>query len=178
MARKKCITNFEIAQTMLKDMAGDVAIDLVKICERKRKGVTDEEIAKKMDLKVTEVRTILNMLHFRGIACYNKEKNKKTGWYNYTWEIKQKRITELLIEKYLEKIAKLEEKKGLEENYVFFNCKNKCENHPFEIAAEYQFKCPECGESMNPLDNKKRLKEVEKRISLLKQDLEELRNNY
>ena len=175
MGRKKNISNFETAQTLITNIAGDSAIKLVQICEKKKKSVTDEEISKKLGIKVTEVRTILNMLHFWGITSYNKNKNKKTGWYTYTWEIKFGRITELLIENYLEKILKLEEKKRLEENYVFFTCKNQCEHHPFEIAAEYQFRCPECGGSMNPINNKKQLIKMNKKIDLMKEELEVVR---
>ena len=171
---KKNIVNFKISQELLKSIGGIMAVELVKICEGKRKRVTDEELAKKLGMKVTEVRTVLNRLHFRGIASYNKEKNKKTGWYSYTWNIKIPRITELLAERYIAKIKNLEEKKSMEENYVFFNCKNQCENLPFEIAAEYQFRCPECGESMAPLENKTRMRQLNRKIRTLKCELGEL----
>ena len=147
---KKTITNISLVQELLENIGGEDAINLVKICEKKRGKVTDEEIAKKLKKKVTEVRTTLNRLHYRGIACYQKTKNQRTGWYNYTWTVKNNRIAEILTEQQGEKIEKLEQKKELEAEHDFFDCK-KCEERvPFEIAAEYQFACPKCGAGMDP----------------------------
>lgn len=132
--------------------------------------MTDEELAKKMKVKVTEIRAVLNRLHYRGIACYKKTKNRKNGWYNYTWEIKKKRIVELILAEQQETIEKLEAKQDFEKNYSFFSCKNNCTMVPFEIATEYQFKCPECGSTMDYFDYTKKLKDINSQIETLKKD--------
>ncbi|MBN1941198.1 MAG: hypothetical protein JW772_03380 [Candidatus Diapherotrites archaeon] len=165
---KLSVLKFEGAQELLSTIAGDYAVEITKIWERKGKMITDEEIAKKMKLKVTEARTILNRLHYRGISCYHKTKNTKTGWYSYTWEIKTKRVLELLLEKYSERLEKLEVKRNFEQNYAMFTCKKQCDYIPFEIAVEYLFKCPECGATLEAVDNKKRIKNIEKEMELLK----------
>lgn len=168
MARKK-IVNFLIAQDFLKRTAGDYAVDLVKICERSPNGCTDEAIGAKMKkLKITEIRTILNRLHYRGIACYQKTRNQKTGWYTYTWEIKPARVAELILEEQAEEIKKLERKMGFEVEYDFFSCGGRCEGVPFEIAAEYNFKCPECGKPTNLVNNKKRMRKLRRRVKIMK----------
>lgn len=174
---KKNIMNFIIAQEYLKKIGGEYAIDLVKICERKRKGVTDEHIGKKMkNLKVTEIRTILNRLHFLGIATYQKSRNTKTGWYSYSWGIKIPRIVELILDEWKEELDKLEKKVEFEKNYVFFGCKTRvCESTPFEIAAEYQFKCPQCGNVMESVDNEKRLGGLRKRADLIRRESDEMK---
>ena len=161
-------------QAFLRNVGGEAAIGVTTICEKKKKHVTDEELAKKMKLKVTEIRTVLNRLHYRGIACYKKTKNKKNGWYNYTWEIKTKRIVELILEEQKENIEKLETKQDFGKNYSFFSCKNTCDIAPFEIAAEYQFKCPECGETMNSFDYSKRLENINSQIDSMKKEVEKL----
>ena len=168
---KKSIVGFVIAQEFLKNVAGEMAVDLVRICEKKQGRITDEELAQKLKLKVTEVRTILNRLHYRGIAGYQKTKNKKTGWYAYTWAIKSKRIAELIIEQQEEKIQKAERKIELESNYVFFNCKNACDSIPFEIAAEYHFKCPTCGNTMGPAGGKRKSNKIKKEMDLIREEL-------
>lgn len=173
MIQKK-ILNFSIAKDFLKTVGGDSAVDLVNVCERKNKPITDEEIAKEIGLKVTEVRTILNRLHYRGIAMYDKEKNKKTGWCNFTWVISQKRIAELLIEIQKEEMEKTEKKHDYEGTYLFFGCKKNCISIPFEIAAEYQFKCPECGEELKSLDGQKRQNDLSLKLETIKNDLKEL----
>ncbi len=172
---KKNIVNFILAREFLNSVGGGHATALVKICEKKKKQMTDEEIGKKLPLKITEIRTILNRLHYRGIACYKKTRNVKTGWYSYTWEVKTSRIAELILEEQTEERQKLENRINYEKNYVFFICKNNCSSLPFEIAAEYQFKCPECGGDMNSIDNKKRIRELKNTIKTMKREAVELK---
>jgi len=171
---KKDILSHEMTKTFIISVGGKDAIPLIKACQLKKRKVTDEEIAKKTKLKITEVRAILNRLHYRGIACYDKKKNNQTGWYSYTWEIKQKRIAELIIEEQSEEIKKLEKKLEFEKDYVFFACKDLCENTPFEVAAEYQFRCPKCGKSVEVVNNKKRIKNIRKQLSVIEVALKKL----
>ncbi|MBS3062692.1 MAG: hypothetical protein J4203_02375 [Candidatus Diapherotrites archaeon] len=155
----------------MKKVGGDYAPELVKICENRGKPITDEEIGKKLPLKITEIRTILNRLHFRGIAAYQKTRNTNTGWYSYTWEISAGRVAELILDEQAQEITKLEKRSEFEEGHAIFNCKRKCSDFPFEVAAEYQFRCPECGETMNPADAKKRTKNLKQHVGALKDEV-------
>ncbi len=171
---KKDIMSHELTKNFVEKVGGNDAIPLIKACKNKKKKLTDEEIAKGAKLKITEVRAILNRLHYRGIACYDKKKNQKTGWYSYTWEIKEKRIAELIIEEQSEEIKKLEKKLDFEKDYVFFSCKKLCDSIPFEIAAEYQFRCPKCGKTLELANNKKRIKDIKKQMILVEGVLKRL----
>jgi transcription initiation factor TFIIE subunit alpha len=168
------ITRFPVVQDFLKNVGGEYAFGLVKICETKNEGATDEEIAKKLKLKVTEVRTILNRLHYRGIAFYTKTKNTRTGWYNYAWGIKSSRVIELLLAEQREIIEKLETSQNFEKTYSYFSCRKNCTAVPFEIAAEYQFKCPECNCTMGAVNSEERAKKLSKQIVGLKKEMEEM----
>jgi transcription initiation factor TFIIE subunit alpha len=174
MPKKKDLLSFSITQDFLKNVAGDYAFDVVKTCQKKGKEITDEEIGKDVKIKITEIRAVLNRLHYRGIACYNKSRNQKTGWYSYTWGIKTKRIAELLLEQYAEEIQKLDKKKQFEKDYALFSCQKNCSNIPFEVAVEYQFKCPDCGDTMEAVDKQKSSKEVNKRIKTLQEEAKEI----
>lgn len=175
--KKKKIHEYEIAQEFLKNTAGEYAVELVSICSGKRKPITDEEIGKKLPLKVTEIRTILNRLHYRGIACYQKTKNNQTGWYSYTWEIKNNRIAEIILEKQTEEILKLEKNIEFEGSHAFFSAGKDAHEYPFEIAAEYNFKDPETGKPLKAIDNKKRIKSLNKKIENLKEESQELKKH-
>lgn len=168
----KKITDFKDTTYLLRDLGGEEALELIKLCQNK-KDVTDEYLAKKMSLKITQVRTVLNRLHYRGIACYTKTKDKNTGWYHYRWMIKEKRVAELILERYLEELTKLERASNMEETYMFFACKNGCDRIPFEIAAEYHFRCPNCGEEMDANNNQSQ-KGFNRKINQLKKDISEL----
>ena len=120
---KKKIYEFLLVKDFLTNIGGEYAVELVKICTAKRKPATDEMIGKKLPLKITEIRAILNRLHYRGIACYQKTKNTQTGWYLYTWEIKTQRIAALVLEQHAEKISKLEKDMVFEETIHFLDRK-------------------------------------------------------
>jgi len=171
---KKKIYEYELVKNFLLSVGGDCATELVKICTNKKKPVTDEEIGEKLPLKITEIRTILNRLHYRGIACYQKTKNIKTGWYSYTWEIRTPRIAALILEQHVEEITKLEKDVEFEGTHAFFSSGKDGPVYPFEIAAEYDFRCPETGKPLKAIDNKRRVSKLKKKINLMKIEVTDL----
>lgn len=168
---QKSITELSLVRDFLETLGGKEVVDLVKICERKRKAFTDEDISKKMDMKVTEIRALLNKLHFRGITSYQKSRNQKTGWYNYTWDLNKERLAEIIISQQREQLDKLSEKKVIEEDYNLFDCNGCNERLPFEIAAEYNFICPNCGNTMDSTNNPQKQKEIVKKIKEIEKQI-------
>ena len=130
-----------------------------------KKGRTDEWISKKVNLKVNEIRAFLNQLHYAGIIYYTKEKAKDSNWYTYTWFVKKERIGELLEERYVEELEELKKKLDFESTYTFFKCSKGCTKLPFELAFEYDFKCPECGAVMKSFSNEKEKKRLKEKIN-------------
>ncbi|MBI4044289.1 MAG: hypothetical protein HY392_01120 [Candidatus Diapherotrites archaeon] len=175
---KKTISALKATQNFLETIGGPYAPEIVKIYEKKNKAITDEDIEKKTKLKITEIRTILNRLHYRGIAEYQKKRNEKTGWYIYSWEIKIARIAQLLTTELEEQAKKLENQISFESGYTFFKCKKKCAPLVFEIAAEYQFRCPQCGQVMAQSDNTESLEEIKKTAKETSKTLEELKKMW
>lgn len=144
-----------------------------------KKGKTDEKILKSMkaskkvanrkNLKVNTIRAHLNRLHYSGIIHYTKQKAKTSNWYTYTWFLKKERIMELVKDKFKEELDGLEKQIGFEQNYAFFKCEKKnCKKLPFELAFEYDFKCPECGSKMNSIDSSAEKVKIKRRIEQIK----------
>ena len=175
MVKKTKLTNYQVINEFLKQTGGEKASELVEFYEKKGKPIKDEDAADKMNVKVTDVRTILNRLNYRGIANYQKTRNKQTGWYSYTWTIDKKRVLDLIIEKQKEEIKKTEQASETDAVSSFFSCKKGCHEAPFEVAAEYQFRCPDCGSGLNLLDNKKRIKQAIERLVVMKKEMEEFK---
>jgi len=69
-------------------------------------------------------------------------------------------------------MEKLQKKLKYEQNYTFFKCSNGCEKLPFELACEYNFKCPECGNAMESVDAVGERDVIEKKITVIKKFLE------
>jgi transcription initiation factor TFIIE subunit alpha len=163
--------NDMIIKEYLVDMAGEDAPSLVKASTVER---TDEEIAKKTGIKINTVRTVLNRLHYLGILEYDREKDEKTNWFTYTWRLRPKRLIDLVKKSWVEKLCELQNRGEVEEGYVYFRCQNKCERFPFEVAIEYDFKCPHCGQEMKNIDNVAFVKQLKETTRQAKKQLSRL----
>lgn len=157
----------------LEKIAGPLAIDVIKIF--KNDSLSPEDISKKLNIKITAVRSTLNSLHYRGIACYKKTRDSK-NMYEFLWEIKFKKIIDILLLQEMKKYKKIEGDIQDKENHDFFYCPKKCVELPFEIAAKYNFKCPNCGTNLEILNIKNRLTKLKREKTQVKKNIEKLEN--
>lgn len=155
----------------LKRVGGEKAPKVIQLTLKAGNAVTDEQIANKMGVKVTVVRAVFNRLHYWGLADYDKTRDEKTGWYTYTWHILPEKIFAALEAQVNEEISELKEKLEELTRFMLFECPNKHVRIPFEVAAEYEFRCPQCSKELQPVDaeqEKQRIREeIERRKNLL-----------
>jgi len=137
--------------------------DHVAIIESLSKPKHDEDIAEKLGMKATIVRTLLNDLHAKCLVEYDRTKNKKTGWYTYLWKKRGDKIDEY-IDTYLhEKLDGLNSQLESERNETVFSC--SCGIAPLDRAMELNFMCPECNEQFNEFDNSKNINRITREIA-------------
>ena len=156
--------NSPLLVEFINEKAGEEGYQLVKTLSVCNRGCTDEEISAETGVKVNMLRSLLNKLHYIGVINYTKIKSENSNWYTYTWYLEKERIVELLHEKYVEELEKLNQKKEFESTYIFFKCETECERLPFELAFEYDFKCPHCGKVMSQESSKTEVKKIQERI--------------
>ncbi len=144
-------------ESLLKEIIGTNAFLILKACEV---GRTDEEIAKITKLEIPVIRSLLNQLHTEGLITYTREKDEEHNWFKYTWYARKDMIIDVIKHTIEEKIQDLEKELDFETSYMFFSCPNGCIKVPFEVAAEYDFKCPECGGDLQPFDNSKIIRKI------------------
>ncbi len=125
---------------------------------------SDEELAKKLKIKVSDVRASLNKLHNEGLVAYLRDKNSETGWYSYAWVLNEDRIKKWVGDKHSSHDA-YRPQEGVE----FYFCKDCGPESAikFEVAHESSFKCPSCNSPLEFLDEEKfeqmkKLRESEK----------------
>jgi transcription initiation factor TFIIE subunit alpha len=114
---------------------------------------TDDLIAQKLDIKINEVRRMLNMLNTYGVARYNVNKDSR-GWLTFKWYIDANKLEEMredVLAKSGQGVYKIPESCN-----DFFLCE-KCYGvqktiFPFETAFEMSFKCDDCGAQMKRVD--------------------------
>lgn len=143
-----------------------------KVLKALAKGeLTDEEISKKTNLQVNQVRSILYTLHENRIVSYRRERKENSGWYVHYWRLEPERALDYIREHRMELLKKLEERLAEEENTVYFACKNLCQRIPYVDAAETEFKCPVCGEPLSPYDNTAVINSLKNMIEKLRREL-------
>ena len=169
---KKELLSDKTTINFLEQIAGPMAIDVVKLFNNN--GLSPEEISKKLNEKITIVRATLNSLHFRGIACYKKQRNEN-NMYEFIWEIKYKKIIDILLLQEMKKYKKIEYDLTQKEGHDYFYCPKKCNVEvAFELAAAYNFKCPNCSSNLKMVNVKKKIVGLKKEMITVEENIKKL----
>jgi transcription initiation factor TFIIE subunit alpha len=137
------------ARQWLIDLGGENTLEVIRSLPAIP---SDEELAKKLKVKVSDVRASLNKLHNEGLVAYIRDKNSETGWYSYSWEINESRIKRWMSDKEAASEA-LRPREGVD---LYF-CKDCGPDSTitFESASECLFKCPSCSCALDLMDEEK-----------------------
>jgi transcription factor E len=137
------------ARQWLIELGGENAIDVMRELPEVPH---DEALAKKLKIKISDVRASLNKMHSEGLVAYVRDKNSETGWFSYAWVINEPRIRKWVEERYSSQVV-FEPKEGK----AFYFCKG-CgidSTLSFENATECNFKCAKCNCLLDHLDETK-----------------------
>jgi transcription initiation factor IIE alpha subunit len=147
----KVISNALLIDDIIKDdnfsnyivkVVGKRAIDILSVLKEPR---TDEDLSTLLNVKINEVRRILNTLNTYGIAKYETNKDNK-GWLTFKWYVN------------FENIKKVKDNFAVESKNAIYKLPDNCNDFficescfekqrtlfPFETAIEMNFKC-DCG---------------------------------
>jgi len=168
-------------------IGGDIAIEVgLELLNSESQDITDEDITENIKdriegkdidfepddseiLKLNTVRKTLYKLYSEKLAQFRRIRDKSTGWFIYYWWHEFDLLEEILIEKrkFLER--KLRDRLQFEENNYFFVCKN-CNDqnikYNFDEAFELNFRCPNCGGSLEAQDNQKIINFLKEKVVL------------
>lgn len=155
-------------QEYLTSTFGENSVRIIKAANGE---MTDEALAAKCKLKVSEIRSLLNKLHNLRLADYTRIKDKDTGWYSYIWRVNLMNIYSVLEKAMRDEMAGLQAR--LEESttvFSFYCPKCSKENKiDFDTATQIGFTCPNC---------RKRLKADKGDAQTILEQIEELRSKY
>lgn len=153
---------------LLLNLVGEEGMDVVlKMPEGE---VTDEDVSIVTEVPLNIVRRTLYILFENRLATYRRERNKDSGWLTYLWKIDMSGINELLDHETKKLLNNLKAKLEFEEENMFYICVNSCGRFIFNIVAETEYLCPNCGEEVIFEDNEMIKQSLRKRI-------QELQNN-
>jgi transcription factor E len=119
---------------------------------------SDEELAKKLKIKISDVRATLNKLHNEGLVHYLREKDSETGWYSYSWSLNQERM-----QKWADsQTNKLNEICEGGVDYYFCTSCGMSSITDFESASNWEFRCERCNRLLEFMDEKRMGQMMEK----------------
>ncbi|MCX8197440.1 MAG: hypothetical protein N3G80_03965 [Candidatus Micrarchaeota archaeon] len=138
--RYAVLASAQIRQKLI-EMGGENTIDVIREFD---KDMTDEELAKKIAVKASDVRVVLNRLHSYGLFTYTRVKDKDSGWYTYVWRLREDKLREFAQpQQEMGEVA--EEYEG--EIYYCPSCQPK-KFVTFEEATVGEFRCQNCGKGL------------------------------
>jgi transcription initiation factor TFIIE subunit alpha len=112
---------------------------------------SDEELAKKLKIKISDVRATLNKLHNEGLVNYIREKDSETGWYSYSWSLNHDRM-----EKWAHnQSSRMSAFSADGVDYYFCPSCGTSSITNFESAAVADFRCDRCNRLLEFIDEKK-----------------------
>ena len=124
------------------------------------------------NLKLNTVRKTLYKLYSEKLAQFRRIRDKSTGWFIYYWWHEFDLLEEIILEKKKLIETKLRDRLQFEQNNYFFTCMN-CEDsnikYNFDEAFELNFRCPDCGSSLEAQDNQTIIDFLKNKIGLIGQ---------
>lgn len=158
-----------VIQDYIRERVGEEGLSIAKLIEKKQP-VQGVELLETVQDKPSNVRKTLYKLEDARVAEYQKDTDK-TGWETFVWRLTLNEVKHQLNKENKKQLGKLETQLQLERENSFYICPDNHERTIFEEAAKGEFKCPQCGELMNFVDNKDRLRDIEQRIAKLRAEV-------
>lgn len=152
-------------------IGGDEAVRVIRVLGEKE--MSDEEIARKANLKEDVARRALYNLYQGLLVRMRRERDEETGRYKFFWSLNLDQV-EAIVRDWKRKILKkLEAMLEHEQNNQFFFCGTPgCRRYTFDEAYEHMFRCPRCGRPLEFYDNSKEIKALKAKIKQIKAELE------
>jgi transcription factor E len=143
------------------EIAGKIAEPLVEFLDSK-KYMNEFLIAKKLDLPINQTRNILYKISEHGLVSSTRKKDKKKGWFTYSWKIEELKSLEYLKGIIERKMGQINHQINNRETKEFYTCERCHVEFNEENSLLHDFTCPECGSILTLKDNTKLLKELRK----------------
>ncbi len=159
----------KIVEDVVSEVAGEDVLPLIKVLKN-RKNVSEFKLAESIKEEVNRTRNMLYKLYDANLVSFIRKKDKKKGWYIYYWTFDTKKIKYLASSLKKKRLVKLKVRLEREQENQFYSCDSKCIRLDFDQAMNFEFKCPECGELIEPEDNSEEIKHLETEIKEIEKE--------
>ncbi len=162
----------DVIEFVARVVGGEEAVKIVRVLGDKE--MSDEEIARRANLKEDIARRVLYKLYHGLVVNLRRERDEETSRYKFFWSLNLEQI-EIIVKTWKKKILeKLEAKLKYEEENQFFWCGTPgCRRYTFDEASDNLFRCPRCGEPLEFYDNSREIEALKAKIAQIKRELSE-----
>ncbi|MCP4647650.1 MAG: hypothetical protein GY852_07935 [bacterium] len=137
------------ARHLIIESGGEHALEIVRGFSNNS---SDEDMCKKLKIKISDVRATLNKLHSLGIVDYTRHKDSETGWFSYFWCLNVDKMKGWVNERMEEERRNFDFSGG---EYYFCPSCGGASIHEFVSASDFGFKCPTCSSALDFLSEAK-----------------------
>ncbi len=106
-----------------------------------KRPVSAEYISKKIRIKPSRIRAVLNRLFNYNLIDYKRCFDDDTGKYTYVWTLKKEKL-----KRFLKDVPAPVSNSDDDDSAVYdFVCTGCKQGYTFDAAADYSFRCYKCG---------------------------------
>jgi len=164
----------DVLSKVVEMIRGGDAVKIVSALKRVDR-LTDEELSKKTDIRLNEVRKILYRLYDYSLVTCERLRDEKTGWFIFYWKLQSDQAEGFIQNQKRKTLSKLESRLDYESSHDFYSCFTEgCDRVPFEDAMETFFRCRKCSKPLQHIDNSEIVERLRKKIDSIHQELNSL----
>ena len=158
------VMQIKLLKDIVSSIVGLSASRIVDLLYEK-KNVNEFIIAKSLKLTINQTRNILYKLADEGLVSFVRKKDrKKGGWYIYFWTLNSGKSLLKFKQNIVKERDNFKEQRDVKKSKQFYYCRNDSIEFSDEVALLNQYICPECGEVLNPKDQKADIDDLEKKL--------------
>jgi len=174
----KSLSAMRLTQKKIEDILvgilGEDGLPLIRELYGKE-NVSEFDLAHRTKKDIKVIRKQLYLLNNHNVIGFNRKKDKQKGWYIYYWTLLPENIKFAYTKRKNELLVKLKERLGEEQRELFYVCSQRCTRLNFDQAMDFEFKCPECGELVSQDKSEENIANIQKRISVIEEELEQIK---
>jgi transcription initiation factor TFIIE subunit alpha len=163
--------NEDVLVKVARIIGGEDAVKVVEVIKSLGE-TTDDEISRKTEIRLNDVRKTLYKLSDHSIISFTRSRDPESGWFIFKWKLQPDQVEGYLQNMKRRILEKLETRFKYEEGHEFYYCFNpSCKRVTFEDAMELMFRCPMCGQPLKHFDKQRTIEALNKKIEELKKEL-------
>lgn len=152
-----------VVQEYIRDRVGPEGMKVARLIEQHEPVLGVDLLDMLSEEKASAVRKILYKLEDARVAEYQKDTDK-TGWETFVWRMTLNEVKYQINRERNKLKMDLQHELELEKENSFYRCQNQHDRIIFADAMALEFRCPECGESLDYVDNEERIQKLEQAV--------------